>query len=62
MADIVNEACVREILRSYFHHHGQVRVQMEPYEKFMSTMLPHIIKENSDITICLLYTSPSPRD
>lgn len=51
MADIVNEACVREILRSYFHHHGQVRVQMEPYEKFMSTMLPHIIKENSDITI-----------
>ena len=48
---VVDEKLVRDILQSYFHHHGQVRVQMEPYHKFMTTMMPHIVKENSTITI-----------
>ena len=49
--DIMTEAFSKQVLRSYFHHHGQVRTQMEPYEQFMTKLLPHIVNENSDITI-----------
>ena len=49
--DVMTEAFSKQVLRSYFHHHGQVRTQMEPYEQFMTKLLPHIVNENSDITI-----------
>ena len=47
----LNEDFVKQVLQSYFHHHGQVRTQMEPYEQFMNKLLPHIVSENSDLTI-----------
>ena len=47
----VNEDFVKDVLKSYFHHHGQVRTQMEPYEQFMNRLLPHIVNENSDLII-----------
>lgn len=50
-ADPVSEPFVRQVLQSYFHHHGQVRTQMEPYEQFMTKLLPHIVTENSKLTI-----------
>ena len=51
MEESVNEDFVKNVLKSYFHHHGQVRTQMEPYEQFMHVLLPHIVVENSVITI-----------
>jgi DNA-directed RNA polymerase II subunit RPB2 len=55
--EFMTEEFVRQTLQSYFHHHGQVRTQMEPYEQFMNHMLPHIIQENSVLTI----VSPAQR-
>ena len=39
------------IISSYFHRFGIVRHQLESYDNFMTSSLPHIIQESADIFV-----------
>ena len=39
------------VLRSNFHRFGIVRHQLESFDNFMTTALPHIVQELSEICI-----------
>lgn len=39
------------IIRSYFHRFGVVRHQIESYDNFMTSALPHIIQESSELCV-----------
>lgn len=39
------------VLRSYFHRFGIVRHQLESFDNFMTTALPHIVQESSDVSV-----------
>ena len=49
--DIVSENEVWYIISSYFHRFGIVRHQLESYDNFMTTVLPHIIQETSEVVV-----------
>ena len=40
-----------EVIGDYFKHWGNVRYQVEGYDKFMTCHLQHIVSENSDIWV-----------
>ena len=39
------------VISSYFHRFGVVRHQLESFDNFMTTALPHIVQESSEICI-----------
>ena len=50
-ADGPSEDEIWYVLRSYFHRFGIVRHQLESFDNFMTTSLPHIVQESSEICI-----------
>lgn len=48
---IPSENEVWYVLSSYFHRFGVVRHQLESYDNFMTSSLPHIIQESSELVI-----------
>ena len=50
-AELPSENELWYIISSYFHRFGIVRHQLESYDNFMTTSLPHIIQESADIVM-----------
>ena len=50
-SDTPSEKEIWYVISSYFHKFGVVRHQIESFDNFMTTSLPHIVQESSEICI-----------
>lgn len=51
MSESLTESEIWHIIGSYFEKYGTVRHQIESFDNFMTTSLPHIVQESSEIVL-----------
>src|SRR3989344_9036186 len=50
--ELFSESTVKQLMASYFRLHTPIDFQIDGFNVFMSSMLPHMIAEQPNIVVC----------